>query len=256
MLLRDGAVIAEAVRVVRRTLARALYEVMTLGSRFPVIALPAARLRSHGVVVDAGTDLVVEGYPRSGNSFAVAGIATAQTRPVRIAHHLHAPGHVLASARLKVPTLVVVREPGQAAVELCLSKRALTMAQALRGYRRFYAPLLPHRASFAVATFDQVTGGLGRVIERVNHRFGTTFEPFADSEEAVAEAHRAIDEHWSGRSGPGLPLLGRTREASTPDVQETRRGILRAAYADPLLARSRGRAERLYTAFERLSRVG
>lgn len=239
---------------VRRAVARGLYESMTLGARFPAIVLPAARLRGHGVVVDPATDLLVEGYPRSGNSFAVAGIATAQPEPLRIAHHLHAPAHVLAACEMGVPALVVVRDPAEAVVEFALIKPDLTLAQALRGYRRFYAPLLRHRRRFVVATFGEVTADLGRVVRRVNERFATSFTAFTHSEQQEAETQRAIQAQWSQRRGPGLPVLGRTPEPVEGDEADALRGRLRASYAGPRLARSRGRAERLYAAFERMGR--
>lgn len=243
-----------AVSNVRRVATRFLYEAMTFGARFPWIALPAARMLGHGVVVDPGTELLVEGFPRSGNSFAVAGIANAQQGKVRIAHHLHAPAHVLKACRLGVPVLVVIREPAEAVVELALTKRALTLSQALRGYRRFYAPLLAHRRMFVVATFEQVTGGLGGVVRKLNDRFHTTLSAYEHSEQADTETLRSIEARWSEREGPGLPVLGRTKEAAVPDETEALRARLRAELAGPRLARSRGRTERLYAALERLSR--
>lgn len=239
---------------VRRVAARGLYEAMSVGARFPQVALPAARMLGHGVVVDSATQLLVEGYPRSGNSFAVAGIATVQPEPLRIAHHLHAPAHVLAAYRLGIPALVVIRDPAEAAIEFALTKRALTLSQALRGYRRFYAPLLPHRRRFVVATFQQVTQDLGEVIRRLNARYRTALATFEHSPDEEGEALGAIEAGWTEREGPGLPVLGRTAELAGPDEAEMLRDRLRAEFAGPKLARSRGRAERLYAAFERLAR--
>jgi hypothetical protein len=49
------------------------------------------------------TEVVIEGFPRCGNSFAFAAFALAQPHPVHIAHHLHAPAQVLASAARTPP---------------------------------------------------------------------------------------------------------------------------------------------------------
>lgn len=230
-----------------RTLAvRVLYEAMTVGARFPALALPIARARQHGVALDAETVLVVEGFPRSGNSFAVAAIATAQPEPIRIAHHLHAPAHAIEACNRGIACLLVVRDPAEAVVELVVTKPRLTVAQALRGYRRFHAPLLPLSNGMVVATYEQVSSDMGAVVTRVNERFGTAFD---SSGAAVGAVSHAIEEYWEGREGPGLPLLGRTGGADDDAV----RARARSSYEDQRLSTSRARAEDLYARFRELA---
>ena len=55
-----------------------------LTAKYPSLALPIAR-RRHGVPVGPSTEVVIEGFPRSGTSFAVAAFRIAQRRPVEIA---------------------------------------------------------------------------------------------------------------------------------------------------------------------------
>lgn len=77
---------------------RIRYSVMTRLAPYPSLALPLAPLRGEGELVGARTDLLVESYPRSASSFAVAAFRVAQEpRSVRIAHHTHAAGHVIAA---------------------------------------------------------------------------------------------------------------------------------------------------------------
>ena len=211
-----------------------------------------ARLRGHGVLVSTpGVEVLIEGYPRSANSFTVAAFARAQHWPGsgggRIAHHTHAPAHVLEAIRRRVPAIVLIRDPAEAVLEFVLVKPDLTVRQALRGYVRFYEPLLPHRDGFVVGPFEEVTTDLGRVILRLNERFGTSFRPFEHTASEREQAEADADRSWARRTGPGIPILGRgggTR--STPIAPER----LRADYEDPLLERLRGRAR---TAFELLA---
>jgi hypothetical protein len=231
-------------------LARAAYAAMTVASRSPWIALPAARVLRHGVVLDERTDLVIEGYPRSGNSFAVAAFTAAQPGEVRVAHHTHAPAHVLAAVRRCVPTLLVLRDPDEAVVEFALAKPAIGVTWALRAYVRFHEPLLPVADGLVVGPFPEVTGAFGAVIERVNRRFGTSFAAFVHSEEADRAVREAIGEYFRGRSGPGLPVVGRTREARP--ARDAREATV-AAYQARGLAPLRRRARRL---FERLASLG
>jgi hypothetical protein len=51
---------------------RIRYSVMTRLAPHPSIAVPLARLRREGELVDSRTDLLVEPYPRCARSFAIA----------------------------------------------------------------------------------------------------------------------------------------------------------------------------------------
>jgi hypothetical protein len=212
---------------------RATYEAATLAWRSPAIALALSRALKHGVVVDDDTDLVIEGFARSGNSLAVAAIRDAQPTPIRIAHHVHAPAHVLEAVRRRTPTLVVIREPLVAAAALVESKPFLTLDAALRGWTRFYEPLVAARERVVFATWEQVHTDLAGVVERINARFGISLT--APGADVVAAADPSTAQ---AREGRGLPMIGRTEaDAGGPG------GIA----SEPLL-------ERAATVFRRLTR--
>ncbi|HEX9123963.1 MAG TPA: hypothetical protein VF984_11525 [Actinomycetota bacterium] len=232
---------------VRRLAARGIYEAGTIAGRWPSVALPVARWRGHGEPLDARTDLVVEGFPRSSNSLTVALLAAAQPGEIRIAHHVHAPAHVIEAVHRRLPTLVLVREPSEAVVELVLLKPALSVRQVLRGWVRFHAPLVPRRRGFVVASSSEVPEGLDDVVRRLNERFGTSFFPPDVSGNLVASAEAAMTEYWEGRSGPGLPLVGRTSERET-DRERDRERLQRACAAQALASLREG-AERLHRSF-------
>ncbi|HZP89605.1 MAG TPA: hypothetical protein VFC04_01265 [Actinomycetota bacterium] len=230
-----------------RTLAaRSLYEAKTLVARSPGLAIGAARVRGHGVLVDPATDILIEGYPRSANAFAVAAFRHAQGREVRVAHHTHAPAHVLAAMRAGVPALVLIREPAECVLEFVIVRPNLTVRQALRGWVRFYAALLPHREGFVVGPFPEVTSDFGAVIRRVNQRFGTRFLEFEHTEATVRELFRHMDDYWRDRLGPGRSI---ERFVGRPSQERERwKAAMRADYA-ATPAQLRERAEALYRAF-------
>lgn len=228
-------------------LARAVYEAQTVVAPVPWLALPLARLRGHGVPLRRDTEVVIEGYPRSANSFTVAAFRRAQGREVRVAHHVHAPAQVIQAVRWRVPVLVLVRRPEEAVLEYVLKKAHVTVAQALRGWIRFYAPLLRWRDGFVVGPFEEVTSDLGAVIRRLNERFGTRFVPFEHTEENARAALDELDRWWRDRLGPGLALevtVGRPSE-----VRDRLKEALRPRYRDPALGPLRERAEALYRRF-------
>ena len=228
--------------------ARALYDIKILVAAYPTLALPAARWRGHGELVHPGTDLLVESYPRSAGSFAVAAFRLAQGRPVEVAHHTHAPAHVLAALKLRVPSLVLIREPEESVLEFAIVRPDLSLRQALRGWVRFYGALAPHRGRFAVGPFSEVTTDFGAVIRRVNEQFGTAFAEFRQTEENVRECFRQMDAYWRermGSEGSIEPYVGRPSEE-----RERWKDAMREAYRSTVPAALRARARALYRALD------
>jgi len=107
---------------------------------------------------------VIEGYMRSANTFSTVAFQTSQPRPVRLAHHLHAPAQIIAAARLGIPVLVPVRPPRDAAISVTIRSPQVSLRQALDAHRRFHEAILPVRGSCHVARFEDVTSDLGAVI--------------------------------------------------------------------------------------------
>ncbi len=226
-------------------LRRALFEIKTIVARYPALALPIAR-RRHGVPVGPDTEIVIEGFPRSGTSFAVAAFGLAQDRPVRVACHVHAPAQVVSGVRRSLPTLVITREPEATVLSFVIRNPHISMAQALRGYLRFYAPLLPYRRGFVVGLFGDVTSDFGAVIRRVNERFHTGFREFEHSEENVRICFEAIDEDYGRRLPPG-PALERA-VARPSELRDALKRSVQEGYRAVTLAGLRRRAEATYEA--------
>jgi hypothetical protein len=229
-------------------LGRVRYEAKSILAMRPSIALPLARRRGagHGKVFDEETDIVIEGFPRSGNQFAIAAFRRAQDRELRIANRVHAPGHVIAAVEAGLPVLVLIREPEEAVLGWVMYKGNISIGQALRAYRRFYGPLLPHRDRFVAATFDQVTTDFGGVIRRLNQRFGTGFAEFEHTEENVRQIFTAMEwyvaDHW--------PPDQVERIIGRPSTERERmKENLRPAYRAPRLRRARLKAESLWQTF-------
>ena len=226
---------------VRDLAADAAYRGLTLAARSPVLALSLARLGRYGHPLSHDTDIVIEGFPRSGNSFAVAAFRRAQHRPVRIAHHLHAPGHAIAALRRGIPTLVVIRHPDEAVPEFVVSKPNLSVRAILRGYVRFYEPLLPLRWGFVTASFDEVLSDFTSVIRRINERFGTAFDEFEATAANLDAVHTDVERDYEERKGSAPRLL---------QAKDDRRGAgnerARTEYKQRELAILRSRARTVY----------
>lgn len=232
----------------RLGLGTAGYELKTRLASIPWIAFPLARARGRGEVIGEHTDLVIESFPRCASSFAVAAFRLAQEpRAMRIANHTHMPAQVIVAARRGIPALVLTREPEAAVLSHVIHTPSVTIAASLRGYVRFHEPLLRIRGEFVVGTFDEVVGDFGRVIERLNARFGTSFAPFEHSEANLARLEGEIEADYRSRAVSEdeleriIPRPSRSRDAIKERLREEYRGAPAAlrARADELFDRLR-----------------
>ena len=224
-----------------------MFVAKTAIARSALLAPRLARLRHHGSVLGSGTEVVIEGFPRSGTSFAVAAFRRAQGRSVEVACHVHAPAQIVEGVRRSLPVMLIVRDPEATTVSFAIRNPELTLRQALRAYLRFHEPLVALRDRVVVGRFDEVTVDLGAVIDRVNQRFGTSFARFEQTPEAVASVFAEIDEDYAKR------LSGESFERAVARPSERRDALkpqLEAAYRAADLASLRSRAER---AFARLT---
>ena len=213
--------------MLRQLAAGALYDAKTSIARFPVIAMPLQRVRGRGELIDESTDVVIEAFPRCASSFAVAAFRLAQEpNPTNIAHHTHMPAQVIQAARLGLPTMVLLRPAVDAVISHVIRSPDLSVRTAMRGYLRFYEPLLQLSDGYVTGTFDEVIRGFGVAMERLNARFDTTFAPFEHTPENVARIDREIEQDYRSREGSGdrleaiIPRPSASREATKAAVRE------------------------------------
>lgn len=151
-------------------------------------------------VVTPETQLVIEGFPRSGNSFARVAFNQAQNGRVRIAHGLHVPAQVIRAARWQIPTLVLIRKPRDAVLSFAI-RDPISVDQALKYYLSFYETVERYRDAYVLGPFEEVTRDYGRVIRRINDRFGTTFSLFRHDEENVNRVFARMEKNSRKRYG-------------------------------------------------------
>jgi hypothetical protein len=226
----------------RNRAADALYRGLTLAARSSTLAVWLARLGRYGHPLSHDTEIVIEGFPRSGTSFAVAAFRRAQARPVSIAHHVHAPGHAIAGIRSGVPALVVIRSPEEAVPEFARSKPNLSVSSIIRGYVRFYESLLPFRGGFVVVRFEDVLTDFGSVIRRINERFGTSFAKLEATRSNVNAVHADVERDYGERKG-SAPAILQTKDDRRKDPLGDR---ARTEYKRNDLAVLRNRARTVY----------
>ena len=164
-------------------------------------------------IVSRGHDIVIEGYPRSANSFAVSAFMYANGwRDPRVATHMHSPAQVVLAAEWKIPTLLNIRAPADAipaymayagqmgqidTAGLSLDEKRAWIREQTLNYARFYETVAPLKAAYVLAPFEQVTQDFGVLIDQLNDRFNCRFDRFEHTEEAVQKIFTTRAVHLS-----------------------------------------------------------
>jgi hypothetical protein len=156
--------------------------------------------KDQGRVVTPETQLVIEGFPRSANSFARVAFNRAQNERVRIANGLHVPAQVIRASRWRIPTLVLIRKPKDAVLSFAI-RDPISLDQALRYYLSFYETVEAYREAYVLGLFEEVTEDFGPVIQRLNDRFETTFSLFRHDEHNVESVLTRIERNSRKRFG-------------------------------------------------------
>ncbi len=126
------------------------------------------------MAVTGDTEIVIEGFPRSANSYAVVAFKLVNPR-APIGHHLHVPVQLIQACRYNIPAVLVLRAPEEAVASFMVFQGSLNADIYLKAYIRFHRLLLPYREKIIVASFETVTSDMNRVIEAINSRYDKDF---------------------------------------------------------------------------------
>jgi hypothetical protein len=200
-------------------------------------------------IVTRNHAIMIEGFPRSGTSFAVQAMQSANPALVgRIATHLHTSAHLIRATQLAVPGMVLVREPAAAITSMIAlgiqtgrldldtannTEKAAVIAQATRRYAALHQTLLGLRDQLMIVRFEDATADFGAVIDAFNRRFGTTFGRFEHTPEATAEIFERSKKRKKVHLSP---------DAGRNEIKQT----LSAHYAAPANVSNRQIAERVH----------
>jgi hypothetical protein len=201
-------------------------------------------------LVNRKTQLVIEGYPRSGNTFAVVAFQQAQRESIRIAHHLHAPAQVIRAAQLQIPTIVLVREPAETILSQMVRKPRISAPLALKSYITFYETVAAYRNAYVVGNFREVTHEYGLIIQRVNTKFGTDFSPFRHTDANLKEVFATV-EHLNRVHDRGLENRVSRPSATKDRLKYEVKSMLETKEATSLLAS----AEAIYHDFASQAKI-
>jgi len=129
-----------------------------------------------------GVEIVIEGFPRSANTFGVRAFMEANPN-VHIAHHMHVPIQILSAARNNVPVLLLIRNPSSAISSLILRNESnLPIRSLLVNYISFHKAIMKVVNSIVICDFNIITIDFNLCIDAINKKYKTRFNNFEHNE--------------------------------------------------------------------------
>ena len=186
------------------------------------------------------TDIVIEGFPRSANTFAVLAFTSSQKSSVKISHHMHVPAQIIKAAKLKIPALVVIRNPKDSAISYVIRKPELSLRTILNCYTSYHKAIYPYRRDYVLATFEEVITEFSKSIRRVNDKFGVDFIPHTPSGVDLEDIFKRADRLEGG---------DQAKTARPSQERAALKQVLKQEILNPKLEESLKSAELVYEKF-------
>ena len=141
------------------------------------VCLPFFRLFGNKFpnIVCSTSDICIEGFPRSGNTYFVSGFLS-WNKGVSVSHHTHLAGNVKSAIKRKLPTIVLIRRPEDVVSSIVIWDGLLNTTIALLAYIHFYQVLWKHRSRILVLNFDDLTQRPDDCVRKINTHFNTHFD--------------------------------------------------------------------------------
>ncbi len=159
------------------------------------VAYYSLRHKYRPLVVTSNTQILIEGFPRSANTYAVLAFENAQPRRCIIAHHLHAEAQLILAKKYSIPAIVLVREPIEAISSLLNRDKSIDIEKGVQRYIDFYSCVLMLKNYVLLASFSTVVSDFEKIISACNQRFETDFQAPVDNEKEEVKVFSQIAEH-------------------------------------------------------------
>jgi hypothetical protein len=171
------------------------------------------------------TDVLIEGFPRSGNSFLVSWVGRANP-DLEIASHMHSVAHISAALRCEVPVVVVIRSPEAALASLAVFNPQVALDTQIERYRRFHEGVADLASEVIISPFPATTATPHAVVSALERRLGRPLvqEPPGGEDEVLAEVDRRTGVFGRGHDERRVGRPTESRRTANEQAREWLRG--------------------------------
>lgn len=165
---------------------------------WPNFGLHALYLAARGRKVDpASADIALEGFGRSGNTFATTALRMSQPRPLRIISHFHYPIAVGRPADAGLPVCVVLRQPVDSIASYC-QYSSWGPQRFIDDFIAWHRYVLPWLDRICVVRFEDFTADFNRLVRAVNRVYGPVLTEVADPSALTPRVFAQIEQEQPG----------------------------------------------------------
>lgn len=140
------------------------------------------------------TQLLVDAFPRCGNTFLYHLLRETQKPEIRIAHHMHSAGHLALGEQLGVPTVTILRKPQAACISYIIRNSKVTAKQSLLDYLYFHTTLA-RLSGVLIIPFERLVKETDDVLRQISQQYSVVQHATVDAEvlENVAQRVSVAD---------------------------------------------------------------
>ena len=130
------------------------------------------------ILVNKKTDIVIDGFWRSGNHFAVHAFLFSQKKQMVVAHHFHASAQIKMAVKLNIPAIILIRNPYDCIASSLVFDPNKNPLFFIKYYKVFYSSLETIKHKCIVSDFKNTTENFDKIIELVNRKYNSDFDVF------------------------------------------------------------------------------
>lgn len=146
--------------------------------------------------VTKSTDIVVEGFPRSSNTFLTVALTKLLGEGVSIANHYHSSAQFSLGYKLKKPMVLVVREPLNCLVSNLLYYPNRSREEIVDDYILFHENIKQYLPDIFVVDFNDVTTNPLALIAKISDEFDLEIDTASyDQDTFVSNIMGLVKEH-------------------------------------------------------------
>ena len=122
------------------------------------------------ILINNDTEYLIEGFPRSGNSFLLFYLKQL-SKGVSIASHTHHPAHVIKAINEKKKIIIVIRNPIDAIISMYLFfNKKIKFNLLIDEYIKFYKSIQKYKKKFIIIEFKKIISNPKKVINIINSK--------------------------------------------------------------------------------------
>lgn len=173
-------------------------------------------------------DLLLDGYPRSANSY-IFNFLDQFHEDVRCVHHSHASATLKMARRFGVPSFVLLRDPLDAVTSNVIRSGG-NLAYHEAHYAQYYGYVREHQDEFTVVPFEAAITDPAGVLERIEHALGLS--PADPSPDEIEAANRRIEDHLEHLADAKYGDEAEDKKAVPDEDRDREKARVRAELAD------------------------